>query len=125
MAHLFPAPPPGPLMIQGVQISTAVNTLPIPICYGTPRVAANLIWFNGFYASAVKNSAGKGLLTGGKGSTTSYNYFAAIIMAICEGPVSYPFIKFIDGTGWLYSTAYSSNGISVGVLGFYGGADNQ
>ncbi len=32
----------------GLQIQTAVNTLPIPILWGTSKLAPNVIWYNDF-----------------------------------------------------------------------------
>ncbi len=77
----------------GLQIQTAVNTLPIPIVWGESRLAPNIVWYNNFqtYESSGggKGSGGKGgLFSGGGGSSVSYTYSAAIIMALCEGPIA-------------------------------------
>ena len=77
----------------GLQIQTAVNTLPIPIVWGESRLAPNIVWYNNFqtYESSGggKGSGGKGgLFSGGGGGSVSYTYSAAIIMALCEGPIA-------------------------------------
>lgn len=83
----------------GLQVQTAVNALPIPIIYGCPRTSWNLIYANGFTAVAQKSGGkggGKGLLTGGKGSTTGYKYYASFICAIGEGPITDILVIFDD-----------------------------
>ncbi len=71
----------------GLQIQTAVNTLPIPIVWGTSRLAPNVIWYNNFQTqdSGGKNGGKGGLFGGGAGT---YTYSAAVIMALCEGPIA-------------------------------------
>jgi hypothetical protein len=115
--------PAGPDRLQGMQISTAVNTLPVPICYGTPRVGSNLVWMNGFQAipQQASGGGGKGLLSGGKGQTTGYTYIADIILQICEGVVTQPYIKYLDGTGWPFAESFNSNGLVVSNFLFYEG----
>ena len=71
--------------LTGLQIQTAVNVMPIPIVYGCPRIQMNVIYVNGFRAVAQKASGGKGLLSGGKGQTTGYKYYATFIGALFEG----------------------------------------
>jgi hypothetical protein len=68
----------------GLQIQTAVNTLPIPIVWGANKLAPNLIWYDDFQTY--------GGMAGGKGSlfassTSDYTYSASIILALCEGPI--------------------------------------
>jgi Putative phage tail protein len=71
----------------GLQIQTAVNTLPIPIVWGQSKLAPNLIWYANFrtYASG-GGGGGKG--GGGGGSPTSYTYSADVILALCEGQIT-------------------------------------
>ena len=68
----------------GLQIQTAVNTLPIPIVWGMSKVAPNVIWYNDFDTS-YGNSGGKGSLFSSQNETT---YTASIILALCEGSVT-------------------------------------
>lgn len=103
----------------GLQIQTAVNTLPIPIVWGMSKLAPNVIWYNDFQTHYGSSSSGGG---GGKGSlfstpsSTETTYSASIILALCEGPI----------TG--VSTVYKGQSIySLGALGFslFGGTDPQ
>jgi Putative phage tail protein len=75
----------------GLQIQTAVNTLPIPLVWGMSRLAPNVIWYNDFQtipgSGGGKGSGGKGGLFSG-GSSVSYTYSAAVMLALCEGPIA-------------------------------------
>jgi hypothetical protein len=68
----------------GLQIQTSVNTLPVPIVMGTAKLAPNLIDYDDYQAKG-QQQGGKGL--GGGGSATTYEYYATVIMALCEGPI--------------------------------------
>lgn len=75
----------------GLQIQTAVNTLPIPIVWGMSKLAPNVIWYNNFQtqeSGGGKDSGGKGGLFGSRSGAVSYTYSAAVIMALCEGPIA-------------------------------------
>src|SRR5215469_643542 len=74
--------------ITGLQIQTSVNALGIPIVYGCPRIPMNIVYADGFHAVPQKASGGKGILSGGKGGTTGYTYYATFIGVGCEGLVS-------------------------------------
>ena len=72
----------------GLQIQTAVNALPVPIVWGESKIAPNVIWYNNFQSHTQQSSGGgKGGIFGG-GATSGYTYSAAVIMAMCEGPVA-------------------------------------
>ena len=71
--------------VTGIGVQTSVYGRPIPICFGTNRLAANLGWYGDFQAIAHEQSAGgKG---GGGGSITSYSYQSAVDFLLCEGPI--------------------------------------
>ena len=74
----------------GLQIQTAVNTLPIPICWGMSKLAPNVIWYNDFqtHVSGGGKSGGKGGLFSSGSSSVTYTYSAAVILALCEGPIA-------------------------------------
>jgi hypothetical protein len=74
----------------GLQIQTAVSALPIPIVWGTSKLAPNVIWYANFRAIAVgsSSSGGKGLFNSGSSNTGQYDYKADVILAICEGPIT-------------------------------------
>jgi hypothetical protein len=72
----------------GLQIQTAVSALPIPIVWGQSKLAPNVIWYNNFQThSQGGGGGGKGLFHD-NGSAASYTYSAAVIMALCEGPIT-------------------------------------
>lgn len=75
----------------GLQLQTSSGAVPIAICYGTNKIAPNVVWTGDFVAHPVYSGGGKG---GGKGgvfgggsSPTSYNYTAAVVLGLCEGPI--------------------------------------
>jgi Putative phage tail protein len=99
----------------GLQIQTAVSALPIPIVWGTSKLAPNVIWYANFKATPVSSGGGgggKGLFHGGSsggGSTGQYDYKADVILAMCEGP--------IQGVGLVWrgqsTTALGALGLSL------------
>jgi hypothetical protein len=76
----------------GLQIQTAVSALPIPIVWGTSKLAPNVIWYANFKAIPAGSSSGggKGLFGSGSsnGNAGQYDYKADVILAICEGPIT-------------------------------------
>jgi hypothetical protein len=77
----------------GLQIQTAVSALPIPIVWGTSKLAPNVIWYANFRAIPVGGGGGgggKGLFGGGGsgGGSGGYDYKADVMLAICEGPIT-------------------------------------
>ena len=56
----------------GLQIQTAVNTLPVPIVWGESKVAPNVVWYNNFQISqGGSKGGGKGGMFG-DGSSRDY-----------------------------------------------------
>ena len=102
------APPKVIPEYTGLQVNTAVQVLPIPIIWGKPRCNMNLIYYNGFYSKLV-SQGGKGLLGGGKGGGQSVEYFATLIMAIGEGPLTAIDIIYQDQATYTPSD-YPTNG---------------
>src|SRR5208282_3615457 len=71
----------------GLQIQTAVNTLPIPIVWGESKLATNVIWYNNFQVNpGGGKGGGKGGLFGGGSTATTYS--AAVMMALGEGTIA-------------------------------------
>lgn len=118
MSNLFGSTPKVIPEFTGLQVNTSVQSLPIPIIYGSPRVSLNLIYFNGFNSQLV-NQSGGGKGTGGKGSAKQVEYFATIIMALGEGEI--PSIKIIyqDQEVWTPAT-FPTNGAF-----YFGGSPTQ
>lgn len=65
----------------------------IPIVYGLNRIAGNIIWYSDFRAVSIftaTDSSASGGKGGGHGSTSwtvDWDYYAAVMIAICEGPI--------------------------------------
>lgn len=76
-------------MITNFRVQSSAYGLPIPIIYGTNRLAGNLIWYGDFTAHAhtdTQETGGKGG-GGGEVTHTTYTYTVSFIMALCEGPI--------------------------------------
>jgi len=65
----------------GVQVQTSINTLPVPVFWGTGKLAPNIVEYTDFEGKK-QNEGGKG---GGKGGTEDYS--ATVELAFAEGPV--------------------------------------
>lgn len=70
-----------PIQYSGLNISSSKMDMPITIFWGMRRLPMNAIWYNNFQKHPV-SKGGKG---GGKGGV--YDYTAAVINALCEGPI--------------------------------------
>ena len=92
----------------GLQLQTAVATLPIPICYGRQKLAPNVVFYSNFRTQNIKSGKG-GLFSG---PTTGYNYTADIIMALCEGPIS--------GIGYVWRSQSTYTLADLGLTQFEG-----
>lgn len=100
--------------IAGVTFQTSVYGLPIPIVYGVNKIAGNIIWYGDFNAIAkttTTNSGGKGG-GGTETSNTTYTYQAAIMIGLCEGPIT--------GFGNIWSTDDVTNYVDLGLTIFNG-----
>jgi hypothetical protein len=75
--------------LGGILVQTSLQGLPIPILYGRQRLAPNLIWYGNFFWKTVqggkKGSSGSG---SGKKGGGEYDYGAAIMLGLCQGPIS-------------------------------------
>lgn len=80
-----------------LRIQTSLEGKPRARGWGQTRIPGNLIWYGDFYAIAQQSS--NPASSGGKGgifstsqpsasSSSGYNYFASLELAICEGPVA-------------------------------------
>lgn len=105
-------------IISSVRLQTSSFGRPIPVVFGTARVAGNLIWYGEFTPIAhttTQASGGKGGGGGGQ-SSTSYSYTAAVIIALCEGSVS------SIGTVWKGKEVHTLTDLN---LWLYGGGYGQ
>ena len=74
--------------INALQLQKSSYGLPLPIVYGTQRIAGNLIWYGGFKATAITSKTSQGGKGGGVSQqNTTYSYSASLILSLCEGPI--------------------------------------
>lgn len=88
--NLFRAPTnPTQTPAQGVNVQSSVYGKPIPIVYGTTKVAGNLMLYGNFTSTTQSTGGGgKGnMFGGGRTGTTQFTYFAAFAFALSDGPV--------------------------------------
>ena len=83
----------------GYRVTTSLYGGPIPLLYGTQRVAGSVLWTGNFTATPV--SGGK--KSGKKGSQQQFDYKSSIIIGLCQGVVDR--INFI----WVNQIRYVVN----------------
>ncbi len=107
--------------IAGFKIQTSVYGLPIPIVYGTTRIAANLIHMPNI-PSISPGQGGKGITS--KGATSGKSYNAAMILSLCEGQIAGIGNVWRDKDAKVAFTAYSAAGygLATGTSGQTGWA---
>lgn len=74
-----------------LRVNTSLQGVPVALLLGgAQRVAGNFIDYFGFnYQNAPSSGGGKGgVAGGGKGQTGSYDYFASLVIGLCEGPIA-------------------------------------
>jgi hypothetical protein len=79
---------------NGIQIQSSSSAIPIPIVYGTNRIAPNILWTGGFRSYPQRPGGGKG-----GGQVTGYDYQTDMVIGLCEGPI------------WSYGTVWNGNDI--------------
>ena len=85
-------------VLGGIRVQTSLQGMPKPIVYGRTRIAGNLVWYGDFTAVVATSGGKKGGGGGGSGKKGGgqYDYGAAIIIGLCQGPVA--------GIGAVWST---------------------
>ena len=91
MAGFFGAKPISTTAVKvaGLRVQTSAIGKPIPIVYGTARIAPNLLWYDDFLATPhTETTSGGGKGGGGiSQSNTTYTYTASVIFGLCEGTI--------------------------------------
>ncbi len=95
---------PAPIVYSGLNVGTSQFDLPVPIFWGTRRLTTNAIWYGNFQKRPV-HGKGKG---GAPKSPQQYDYSAALILALCEGP--------IDGVQNVWSNGSTTTTTTLAVL---------
>ena len=74
--------------LTDLTVQTSTDGAPLPIVYGTVRIAGNVIWSTGLEETAISHDVGGGSGLGGGGSYTTYSYKTDAAVAICEGIIT-------------------------------------
>lgn len=105
--------------ISSFTVSTAEYGATVSEILGTTRISPNVIYYDDFTAHEHKSSQKSGKGGRSKTTTISYTYTVAVILALCEGPVS--------GIGkmWEGKNVYSYPNEDVGLTLFSGTSDQK
>jgi hypothetical protein len=77
-----------PSSLGDFQAPTAQEGRPIPVVFGTVKLAApNVVWFGDLKVVPIKKKSGGFLGIGAKKVTVGYKYYAGLWMALCHGVV--------------------------------------
>jgi len=98
---------------SGLQVQTTSSCVPVPIVYGCNVLAPNCFWYENFKAIQ-QHASGKG---GKGGGATGYNYSCAIMMGVCEGPIT--------GIGKVWQTSNATTTLIDLGLSLFSGAASQ
>src|SRR5512134_1492838 len=123
---LFPSKGPsteGP-RLGDLAVSSSAYGMPIPIIYGTMRVAGNMIWSSGLREVRKKQKVGgKG---GGSSTQTTYTYYASFAVAFGEGPADDVLRIWADSKLILDKSATAAHTTKAGVkFRFHPGNETQ
>lgn len=94
MSGLFGSKAQGmPNAVPALSVQQSSYGVPVSIIYGTNRASGNMIWYSAFQQVLVSTggASGKGGISGGGGKgggSQEYNYFASLMIGICEGQIS-------------------------------------
>jgi hypothetical protein len=81
---LFPVEGPKGPRLNELNIQHSTVGSPIPIVYGTAKLAGNVIWSGGLVETEHEGGGGKG----GPSGPTTYSYACDVAIGICEGPIA-------------------------------------
>lgn len=108
--------------LADLSVTSSAYGAPIPIGYGTLRMAGNILWSSGIREEKHTERVGKG----GGAKQTSYSYFASFALALAEGPAEDVLRIWADG-----KLIYDKRGTGTEVakssftLRFYPGSETQ
>ena len=106
-----------------LSVSSSAYGMPIPILYGTMRVAGNMIWSSGIREHRHKQKVGKG---GGGQTNISYTYTASFQIAFGEGPADDVLRIWADSKLIYDKTTTSAGTTKPGVkFRFHPGSETQ
>lgn len=118
----------GPRLTE-LSVQSSADGAPLPVVYGTVRLAGNVVWSTGLAETAHRKKQGGG--SGGGGSYTTYSYSTDVAVALCEGEILgvrriWADTKLIYdiGTGASVATLVASSARAAGIR-IYTGSETQ
>ena len=105
--------------ISDFTVSTAQYGASVCEILGTTRISPNVIYWDDFTAHEHRSSQKSGKGGHSKTTTVTYTYTVAVILALCEGPVTG------IGTMWKGKNVYQYPNGDVGLTLFSGTADQK
>lgn len=104
----------------GLQLQTSAQGVPVTLMWGKARFAPNIFWYNNFQAhkQGSKGAGGKG----GAKAGGNYTYTAAVMLGLCEGPISRVEAVWADQTEYYYEGGVSQGLVKLGLTLFTGTA---
>lgn len=118
---LAPKPPkPKAATLDDFDLPTAEEGRPVPVVFGTLRVAGpNVLWYGDLRSKAIKKSG----LTGS--TTVGYKYYLGIHFGICHGPID-AILKIDVGEKVAWSGSQTANGaITIANTSLFGGQKKE
>jgi hypothetical protein len=113
--------------LGSLRYNTSQAGSPIFICYGTQRVAINLLEFWDFQGSGTSSAGGKGLGSSGGKKGANQQYSVDVAFGICQGPVTFTGSIYADshGNNRIWANGGMTNGLGNAGLNGYAGNDGQ
>jgi hypothetical protein len=114
--------------LGSLRYNTSQAGSPVFICYGTQRVAINLIEFWNFQGTGSGGGSvgGKGLGSSGGKKGANQQYSVDVAFGVCQGPVSFTGSTYgPGGNNRIWANGGIAGGLGAAGLNGYGGNDGQ
>lgn len=114
-----------PTVYTGLNLQTSAQGIPVQLMWGKTRITPNIFWYNNFQAHKQSSKGGGG--KGGSKGSGNYTYTAAVMLGLCEGPITGIENVWVDQTEYTGSTGLAKLGLSIcgGMAGPPYGTMNQ
>lgn len=108
----------GAANLNNVTPPTAQRGTPVPVVFGTCKIAPNVTWYGNVHADAIDERIKLNIFNEGKHVTTGYRYGADISGVLCHGPIDELLdILFLDTSMRRYNISNKNYVIKVFGLG--------
>lgn len=74
--------------LRDLQVQSSTDGAPMPLTYGTTRLAGNIIWSTPIREKKTKKKVKSGKGIGGKSTQTTYTYSVSMAIGLCEGEIT-------------------------------------